>query len=463
MPHDHHKCAHNCDDQIPVIANVGRGIEGDTAHLQIAEGDNCSETHLEGWNIDAATGEIHSYWMSENINGGELSYQYNLRPFTDPRTFTITFIYRRPGRCEWSWTTPAMPYIWTLDPAGNLDDDPDHIVGSGVATLFIRTMHSDWTERLHYPPGTNRNDFNAPLPEQGWSATIIFGKGGDVEVPDFDDIAKIIGVSKQDIYNILEDKSVTINGIDASNIIDYINKCDKRDLDHIHADLGFNTTGHSSTGAFGGKNTVKEYIDQLRTDINNKFDNLNSDFDLANTIQAYSTSIGEFHNNYAFSDINWFNTFNGKDCGTASVTYAYSAEMRMCHVRIDYKTADIVPAPFGIGVPNNLIIGTIPQEIAPAKEIRAQMDIPGDGNQTLWCGIMPNGNVTLRSTFSKSAGATFCSLRNSIASIPGVDTSNLISEDEIWARTNSAQGWDCTIILTYFYSMRGADDDDYTA
>lgn len=251
-----------CDDQLPLIGTAGRGIAGDTAYVRVADGDTADETHIEGWMKDAATGEVHSQWITENINGGQLLYQYNLRPFTNPRTFTITFMYRRPGRPEWSWTTPAIPYIWTLDPAGDLDDDPDHIVGSGVATLFIKTMHDrDWNERLHYPEGTTREDFNAPLPEEGWSATIRFGKGGDIEVPDFDDLAKLIGISKQDVYNILEDKSVTINGIDARNLIDYIDKCDRRDRDHFHKDLGFNSEGHAATGAFGGKDTVKLYID----------------------------------------------------------------------------------------------------------------------------------------------------------------------------------------------------------
>lgn len=274
IPPDHG--ADDCDDQLPLISRVGRGLKGDSAHVIVSDPDTCSETHLEGMVYDEASRTWHSEWVSENINGGELSYQYNLRPYTIPRTFTITFIYRRPGRCEWSWTTPALPYIWTLDPAGKPDENPDHIVGSGVATLFIKTMHDgDWNERLHYPEGTTRDDFNAPLPEEGWSATITFGKGGDIEVPDFDDIAKIIGVSKEDIYNILEDNSVTINGIEADSIIDYIDKCDKRDLNHIHADLGFNESDHGED-AFGGHPTVKAYIDAKFTELNTIINNMKS-------------------------------------------------------------------------------------------------------------------------------------------------------------------------------------------
>lgn len=225
IPPDH--CAPDCDDQLPLIARVGRGPKGDSARLVAV--DNCDETYLHAGYYDQ-NGEFHSEWVSENINGGELSYQYNLRPYTIPRTFTITFIYRRPGRHEWSWTTPAMPYIWSIDPNGAPEENPDHTVGSGVATLFVRTNHSSWNERLHYPinPDTkrpyDRSKFNAPQAEEGWSATITFGKGGDVEVPDFDELAKVIGVSKQDIFNIIEGNTININGINAKNVIDYVDQ-----------------------------------------------------------------------------------------------------------------------------------------------------------------------------------------------------------------------------------------------
>ena len=269
IPPDHG--ADDCDDQLPLISRVGRGLAGNNAGV-VLKTDDCDTTILEGGHWDSATGEWKSEWTSQNINGGKLMYQYNLRPYTIPRTFTITFMYRRPGHEEhddevWSWTTPAIPYIWTLDDAGKPEEFPDHIVGSGVATLFVKTMHTDWDERLHYPEGTTREDFNAPDPEEAWSATITFGHGGDIDVPDFDDIAKIIGITKQDIYNILEGNTININGVDAKDLIDYIDKQDdnhvKEALDHVHKDLGFNNTGHSPNKAFGGYDTVKEYIDHI--------------------------------------------------------------------------------------------------------------------------------------------------------------------------------------------------------
>lgn len=280
IPPDRH--ADDCDDQLPLISHVGRGVKGDSGRLEVKNGR--VDTHLVGGFVDNADGTFHTEWISDNINGGELRYQYNLNPFTIPRTFTITFIYTRGHEgddnfADWSWTSPAIPYIWrVVDEDGNEHEQPDHIVGSGVATIFAKTVHDEWDiaahEKLHYPIDSttgepfDRSYFNSPEPEQPWSATITFGHGGDIDVPDFDDIAKIIGVTKEDIYNILEDNSVTINGIEASNLIEYIDKCDARDLEHVHKDLGFNDPDHNENGSFGphpltedSYDTVKEYVD----------------------------------------------------------------------------------------------------------------------------------------------------------------------------------------------------------
>lgn len=255
------RCAHDCDDQLPLISRVGRGLQGDSCKVEIASDSNC-ETILEGSTFDAASKEWKSEWVSENINGGCLSYQYVLRPYTIPQTFTITFIYKRPGRKEWSWTTPAIPYVWSASDTGE-PEDPDHIVGSGVATLYIKTtMDAEWTEKLVYPAGTGPEDYNTPAAEEPWTVNLSFGVGGDVEVPNLDDLAKIIGITVEDIKKLVAGDTITINGIDASNIIDYIDKRDDAMLDHVHKDLGFNETGHPDSGAFGGEDSVKGYIDK---------------------------------------------------------------------------------------------------------------------------------------------------------------------------------------------------------
>lgn len=259
--------APDCDDQLPVFSRVGRGIKGDTYKVEIDDPDSTSETHLHGYYVDQATGEVTSDWVSENVNGGELSYQYNLRPFTVPQTFTITFIYRRPGRPEWTWTTPAIPYVWSIDEDGNKDQG-DGIVGSGVATLFVKkTTDAAWVEKLIYPPETTREDYNAPDQGDPWTVNLTFGIGGDVEVPNIDDIAKIVGITVDDVRKIIAGNQVTINGVQAGNLVDYIDKQDDNHSnalsDHIHADMGFNDRNHSGSTAFGGYASVKAYIDAM--------------------------------------------------------------------------------------------------------------------------------------------------------------------------------------------------------
>lgn len=261
--------AGDCDDQLPLISRVGRGIAGDDARVRLCDPDTDCETHIEGGYRDNRDGTWHSEWISENVNGGKLEYQYNLRPYTIPRTFTITFIYRRPGRPQWSWTTPAIPYIWTIDEdGGKPGDDPDHIVGSGVATIFIRAgLDKPWKEYLEYPEGTTREDFNAPGQGEAWTSNITFGVGGDVEIPNLDDLAKVIGISVEQIKNIINGDKVTVNGVDVRNLVEYIDKRDGGVLDHVHKDLGFNSPGHAESGAFGGEDTVKAYIDKKVKDL----------------------------------------------------------------------------------------------------------------------------------------------------------------------------------------------------
>lgn len=254
------RCADHCDDQLPTFSTVGRGLKGDGFKVKVSDPDTECETHLEGMSYDEATKQWHSDWLSENINGGQLTYQYKLRPFGgNPNHFTITFIYRRPGRKEWSWTTPSIPYVWNINEDGNITS-PDKIVGSGIATIFLRpSATKPWAERLVYPPGTTRADYNAPAQGEAWTSNITFGKGGDVELPNFDELAKILGISVSQIFNILENKPGQIAGSD--NIKDYIDDKDKELSDHIHADMGF-------PGGFlpgdGGATSIKKYIDDIK-------------------------------------------------------------------------------------------------------------------------------------------------------------------------------------------------------
>lgn len=267
-----------CSDQIPVFSAVGQGLQGDSFKVVVRDPDTESETHLEGMSYDEASKTWSSEWVSENINGGKLSYQYNLRPFTIPQTFTITFIYKRPGRKEWSWTTPAIPYIWSVDEDGN-KQDPDATVGSGVATLFIKkTTEDTWHEKLIYPEGTTREDYNAPTAEKPWTVNIAFGIGGDIEVPNIDDIAKITGLTVDQIKQIIAGHTVTVDGLDIANLIDFIKKADNRLSDHIHADLGFCDRDHGDN-AFGGQATVKAYIDHRISELGNRITEIDNKLD----------------------------------------------------------------------------------------------------------------------------------------------------------------------------------------
>lgn len=254
--------APGCDDQLPLINRIGRGLEGHGFVVTIDDPDTIDETHLIGWDYEPETGDYTKAWTSENINGGHLTVQYNLRPYTIPQTFTMTFIYRRPGRPEWSWTSPAIPYLWDAD--GDGKPDTDNIIGSGVGNLWVREgVDAEWNERLVFPPGTTAADFNAPEPEATWSGNITFGYGGDIELPNLDDIAKILGWGRGDIENVLKDIEGALDGSD--NVKDYIDDQDDALEKKIYIDLGFGDAPFSVT--------VKQYIDNaindLRTEVTN--------------------------------------------------------------------------------------------------------------------------------------------------------------------------------------------------
>lgn len=324
--HHHEDRGCDCnDDQLPVISRVGRGLQGDGYRVQIIQPDDCTQTYLEGLRYDANSGEYVSEWISDNINGGELSYQYNLRPFTIPQTFTITFIYRRPSgkgamtgynqdgvlvdmsngkqvtkprcccigsspewgkelglpdNCSWSWTTPAIPYIWDADEDG--EPDADHIVGSGVADLYIRTANKDypdtvngktpkddeWIEKLVYPPGTTGQDYNAPDPLNPWTVNLTFGLiGGDVLVPNLYDLAQLLGFSADQLLRAADGQKGQFGkspwGRDWDNLKQYIDEGDEYLLDHFHDDLGFGDdffNGGDDVHHDGGDLTVKDLL-----------------------------------------------------------------------------------------------------------------------------------------------------------------------------------------------------------
>ena len=347
--HDIHHVAPECDDQLAVFSGMGRGLRGD-GYRVVIKSDVEAETYLEGLLYDAATNTYSSEWISENINGGQLMYQYNLRPYTNPQTFTITFRYKRPNRSasEWVWTTPAIPYIWDADDDGLAD--VDGIVGTGVATLFLKkTTDPSWLmvnlptshteaeattrqEKLLYPDDWTREMFNAPVPGDPWTVNLQYGIGGDIDAPNIEDLAKIIGVNVDFLRDLVEDRDLpgpgdtfgTKENGDPMNTKEYIDKQNE----HIHQDMGFGGAGTGSTnfpsdggssssgawshpiqvtsGTTGGTTqstatSVKGYIDEGDQILRDRIKNLeDANGNLKNALQALVNKIvggGTVNNN----------------------------------------------------------------------------------------------------------------------------------------------------------------------
>lgn len=278
------------DDQLPLISHVGRGIQGNGFRIDV-DSKGPGEIYLIGKNYDPATKTWTDDWTSPNISGGSMLYQYNLRDWTDPKTFTITFKYRHPGWDDgWVWTTPAIPY--TSDGSeGGTDLTPRNRFGS----LFLKKTTEDWLtedlptshtiaeadgrqEKLLYPDGWDRDDFNAPLPGEDWTINIEYGIGGDIDVPNTDNLAKILGLTPENLEDIVGDVPNVIqgDGIDGDNVKDYIDDLN----DHIHRDMGFadRLVGDDGTQTYVPKHgpnqgqalqtpTIKQYIDARCDDV----------------------------------------------------------------------------------------------------------------------------------------------------------------------------------------------------
>lgn len=300
VPYDNRWAPCN-DDQLPAINQVGRGIAGDSFVVRPKNDGNCEEFYLQGFSVDSTSGEETLEWESRNLSGGllhDLNHTYRMRPWNDPPTFNMTFIYHKPPCCSWAWTTPAIPYCW--DEKGEY---PEKMVGTGVATLFVRTDAVDhdeqvgskgnpkddlWVEKLIYPEHTTREQFNAPDPLEEWTVNLTFGlKHGDVLVPNLYDLADITGFPANNLYNAVDDKEDQFGpspwGTHWDNLKEYIDEDDKWLLKHFHDDLGFgddffegDTDGGNLTvkdllgwdiDYFLNGGTVKGYIDGLLDDM----------------------------------------------------------------------------------------------------------------------------------------------------------------------------------------------------
>lgn len=276
VPPEHHhphnewlvdRCADRCDDQLPLFSQVGRGLRGNGFKVVCHEEGN-DTTYLEGLNYDAVTGEYTTEWTTHNIEGGHLSYQYHLHPYGEPPTFTITFTYDRPDHPEqeWTWTTPAIPYI--LD-AG----------GSGIGNLFIKpTTGATWTavrnavassdlpdsiadtlaayEKLVFPEDETRDVLQPPLPGDDWTVNLTYGKGGDIDCPTTDQEQADLDDLEQHFHDDLGygDSGAWPEGLKGDGETGDRNTVWKW-IKWITDKLGFDTTYNI------GSNTIKKYID----------------------------------------------------------------------------------------------------------------------------------------------------------------------------------------------------------
>ena len=324
---DHERCADRCDDQLPVFSQVGRGLRGDSYKVEIAY-DDSDETYLKGIRHDAATNTDIVEWNDydrhdehgnplspiHNINGGEMLYEYNLRPYTNPQTFTLTLRHKRPHRPEWQWTTPPIPYIWDADEDGV--PDVDDVVGSGVATLFFKKTTDSWNtnkdslnlqtphtidaaksvqEKLIYPPDWSRNMFNAPKPGDPWTVNIEYGIGGDIDAPNIIDLAKILGVSVKNIrWMVVNNPLVSDEPGDPAikkSIKQYINDEDTGVKNHIHGDIGLSYgSGNTNYANDGGPGSITESNSKWshNINVNRKTGWTNSpEKSAANTVKGY--------------------------------------------------------------------------------------------------------------------------------------------------------------------------------
>lgn len=223
--------APECDDQLAVFSKTGRGLPGNGYKVGI-KNTGSGETYLEGYRYDPNTKEYVSEWLSGNVNGGIINYQYHLRSHTNPPTFTITFKYSKPStpEAEWCWTTPAIPYVVLDEEEEDEESAPSPITLSEVTAFFLKkTTEENWNipsvteseyannemtpqkhDKVIYKDGFTREDLNAPDPGKAGSVSLQYGINGDIDTPNMDEWESILGLTDASIAGLA-------NGTEALN------------------------------------------------------------------------------------------------------------------------------------------------------------------------------------------------------------------------------------------------------
>jgi len=158
--------------------------------------------------------------------------------------------------------------LWDVD--DNDSPNIDQVIGSGIANLFVREgVTAPWVDmerrgdpvslpefennsgrwgQLNWPRSTAGPwRHNAPNPNEIWAATITFGWGGDVELPNLDDLAHILGTRRPNLENLLSNRPtiITPDGdredgwVDGNGNMLNIGQRFRTLDDHIHFDMGF--------------------------------------------------------------------------------------------------------------------------------------------------------------------------------------------------------------------------------
>lgn len=228
--------AAECDDQLEFTARVGRGVKGDSYKVEVEDDPKGqATTTLHGYTFDETFKDWIKVWDSENINGGRLYLSEKININDEPRSFTLTFIYKRPGRQDWHLVTPAIPY---------LHDHPRR--GSDVADVMLMdhskckdTGECDmWKDPLVYDQDLPREDFNAPNPPGGKSKvsdTPVEHKGdvwgAFLDVAEFNELAKILGWTYEDLVKSINVetgrftkplKGKKYTDVEADDVLDFI-------------------------------------------------------------------------------------------------------------------------------------------------------------------------------------------------------------------------------------------------
>lgn len=188
--------APDADDQLPLIAHVGRGLRGDGYKIDLIDTD--AGQYLAGYPYDATTGTYSETpdWTSDLIGSGVLEYSVYKPAVEEGETpfMQITFRYTgKGGEDSWQFTTDQIPLMGeTTNNGGHVDSV--FVTANTPAGIWNPDDASEtdtWHETLRYP-----DDWSAAHPDpdtSDWVSLLTYGSGGVLDVPSYPELAKLLG------------------------------------------------------------------------------------------------------------------------------------------------------------------------------------------------------------------------------------------------------------------------------